>query len=126
MTTKGSQKRSPAPSGAPSVKMFLTAASLTAIIGGWAGFTVQQAHSADTEAYTETADTNQVAMDFPPMPTLVSPPGVTLVSLNPTVTPTPRVVNVGSSGGSSGNGSAHMPASDRTRQPATRTHSSRP
>jgi len=77
MSPTPKSKRSKSSSGAAGVKMLITAASLTAVIGGWASFTargagVQLPDQNDTE---EAADDNhRISVDLSPLPTLVSEP----------------------------------------------------
>lgn len=121
MTATNSPKRSGASTGAPGVKIFLTAASLTSIIGGWAGFTVRQSSLAQAEASSDT--TVQAELEFPPMPTLVSAPGIVATSATPVATPRPVIVG----SGSGGSGQPGLPPATirKPRAPTTRTRSSR-
>ena len=122
MTATSSPKRSGASTGGPGVKIFLTAASLTSIIGGWAGFTVQQSGLTQAEASSDT--TVQAELEFPPMPTLVSAPGAIATGVTPVATPRPVIVGSGS--GSGGRQPGLPPAAIRKpRAPTTRTRSSR-
>jgi len=121
MTTRNSSKRAGASVGAPGVKAFLTAASLTAILGGWAGFTAQQNDLLQPEPASDEA---QVVLEFPPLPTLVSGPG----AAGPGATPvaTPRPVSIGGAGSGSGQPGLPGPSVRSPRPPTTRTRSSRP
>ena len=122
MTTTSSPKRSGASAGAPGVKIFLTAASLTSIIGGWAGFTLQQSGVTQAEASSDT--TVQAELEFQPLPTLVSAPGATSVSATPVATP--RAVSIGGGSGGGNDQPGMLPTSVRKpRAPTARTRSSR-
>ena len=60
-----SSKRRTSKRSNTSVKVLISAASLTAVLGGWAGFSMNQSSS--------TSDAGLTAFGFPLLPTLVSP-----------------------------------------------------
>ncbi len=133
-------------SGAPGVKMLITAASLAATVGGWAMLSNIQGVSSTSTSTPEPAQlTAALSIKLPPLPTLVPPPDPKTLAINlqPAVVPSNyqpaaaaapvaapasqiaglRVVSAPDavSGGVSGGGSvAGAPA------PATTTHSSKP
>jgi len=77
MSPTPKSKRSKPSSGAAGVKMLITAASLTAVIGGWASFTARGAGAQlpENNDGEETIDDNhRLTVDLPPMPTLIPEP----------------------------------------------------
>lgn len=75
MSSKPNPKRSRSSSGAAGVKMLITAASLTAVIGGWASFTARGAQLPEQNDNKDAADDNhRLTVDLPLLPTLVSEP----------------------------------------------------
>ena len=68
-----------APGGAPGAKVLITAASLSAVIGGWAGFALSKPAPADASLPAETPA--QVAIELQPLPTLVPEPTASLASV---------------------------------------------
>jgi hypothetical protein len=94
MTTSHSLKRKSHPSGTPGAKMLITAASITAVIGGWAGFTLQQYQAGGSMQATTAAASGEVVMNLPPMPTLIpQPSGSTLTNPQVLAHSEPQIVN---------------------------------
>jgi hypothetical protein len=95
--------------------MLITATSLVAVVGGWAGFTIHQSYTSDQKDIKSSDDSSQVSLELPPLPTLVpepsSTPGhntaATIPGLAPVAAapvhglPVPTPVVVASSGGNS-------------------------
>jgi hypothetical protein len=131
----------PRPAAAPKnrygIKSLLATVSLTATLGGWAILAAERppAKSTQTADAAPRLDASaEVAVGFPPLPTLVPPLNASFSITQPTevVQPTPlpqptlrvahppaqRVVHVGG-GGNGGNGGSGGPA------PAAQTSSSR-
>ena len=75
MLPKHTPKRPAASSSVTGVKMLVTAASLAAVVGGWAGFTVHQSRSSAQNEVVVPDDPSQVSLELPPLPTLVPEPG---------------------------------------------------
>lgn len=74
MSTTSKPKRSKS-TGAAGAKMLITAASLTAVIGGWASFTAREAQLPEQSDLEEAADdNNQLSIDLAPLPTLIPEP----------------------------------------------------
>jgi hypothetical protein len=75
MTDNLKRKRN---SGSAGIKTLVTVASLTAVIGGWAGFTLKQSADAKAEASEDNTDdetnTSSFVYELPPIPTLVPEP----------------------------------------------------
>jgi hypothetical protein len=69
MQTKNSPKRPNPGATTTGVKFLITAASLTAVVGGWAAFSLKEP--------APTVTTEQAALVLPPLPTLVARPGYT-------------------------------------------------
>jgi hypothetical protein len=79
MSASPSSRKSGRSSNPNGVKMLVTAASVAAVVGGWAVFSVEQSKTANLASNSDTnnsadATTNQVALDLPPLPTLVPIP----------------------------------------------------
>ena len=124
--------------GGQSVKMLITTVSLASILGGWALLSAERTQaSKDTRTATlapRPTATADVALQLPPLPTLVPPPtGMPALPTQvavPTPIPLPtlrvvnqappqRVVHVGGGGGGGGGGGNSGPA------PAAQTGSSK-
>ena len=74
MTSRNPHKKS---GGAAHLKMVVTAASLTAVIGGWASLTFQQTWGAgaeEVETQIPPDEAEELAFDLAPLPTLVPEP----------------------------------------------------
>ena len=92
MTIKPSQKRPQAAGAASGAKMLVTAASLAALVGGWAGFTIQKSTEIETaqENGIEQASQNEMqsaSLVLPPLPTLIPEPGAAPSANLPTPSP---------------------------------------
>jgi hypothetical protein len=77
MSSKPNPKRSKSASGAAGVKMLITAASLTAVIGGWASFTARGAGAQLPEQNNNEEaidDNHRLTVDLSPLPTLIPEP----------------------------------------------------
>ncbi len=82
MSPAPSSKRAGSSNSIAGVKMLVTAASVTAVVGGWASYVIQQAKAYNQEsASTDVPDTtdisdesSQVMVQLPPLPTLVPVP----------------------------------------------------
>ena len=65
---------------APGVKLLVTAASFTAMLGGWVAFTLQQNPQAAAAGPVgddiQAASSMEVLIDLPPLPTLVPQPSL--------------------------------------------------
>jgi hypothetical protein len=79
MSASPSSRKSGRSGNTNGVKMLVTAASVAAVVGGWAVFSVEQANTAnlannsDPNSASDTTG-NQIALDLPPLPTLVPEP----------------------------------------------------
>ena len=63
------------PSGAPGIKILVTAASVAATVGGWALLTAKQAQAQSQSASAALPVTAPAAaLNLPPLPTIVPPP----------------------------------------------------
>ena len=83
MTNQTSPKnRAGRSSGTTGAKMLITAASIAAVIGGWAGFTIEQARSAAKESTEGASSTDQVSLELAPLPTLVPEPTSVIGSIS--------------------------------------------
>jgi hypothetical protein len=74
MTTRNPQKKS---GSAAHLKMVVTAASLTAVIGGWASLTFQQTWGAgaeEVETQIASDEAEELTYELEPLPTLVPEP----------------------------------------------------
>jgi hypothetical protein len=75
MTGKLPRKRN---SGSAGMKTLMTIASITAVIGGWAGFTLKESASAKPEAPEDVnedeTNTANFVYELPPIPTLIPEP----------------------------------------------------
>jgi hypothetical protein len=121
----------PAPKGRRSIKTLVATASLAATLGGWAMLAsdhepLNKALPTETLAPPRIEATSEVALGFPPLPTLLPPPtGFPSPAVQPTQsippTPTPlppptlrmvnvvppqKIVHVGGGGGNGGSGSS--------------------
>jgi hypothetical protein len=131
MATTSSKKRANENGG---IKTVISALSIAAVVGGWAGYTMQNNQQPDeqTVQYEEPqGDSNQVSLELAPIPTLVTAPNFQTSQAQgaPTAIPTalPNVsVGSASSGGSSGLPNGQVRVVRQPRQPATNTKSSRP
>jgi hypothetical protein len=128
-------------SGAPGIKMLITAASLAATVGGWAMLSNAES-AASSSAPGPAQSTTALSIKLAPLPTLVPPPDPKTIAINfqsavvpgsnqPVAAPAAaapsqiaglRVVNApaGVSGGSAGGSVTGAPA------PVTTTRSSKP
>ena len=91
MSPKHTPKRSAASSSTTGVKMLLTAASLAAVVGGWAGFTVHQSRTTAQNEVVLPDDPSQASLELLPLPTLVPEPspvaGLRNVAVVPGISP---------------------------------------
>ena len=139
MPANRSPKRSGASASATGAKMLVTAASLAAVVGGWAGFTIHQSNTAKQASNTAPYDPSQVSLELPPLPTLVPepspmpgfrtiaaiPPAGSVIATPVPGLPVPTPVVVASSGGNSGsNERAGKDEGQAKPDPVTDTHSS--
>jgi hypothetical protein len=74
MSASPSPKRSAPGSGSTGTKIFVTAASLATVVGGWAALALQQATLNTQKSGDVSEDASQVVLDLPPLPTLVPEP----------------------------------------------------
>lgn len=133
MATTSSSKRATENGG---IKTVISALSIAAVVGGWAGYTLQnnQQSTEQTVYYEEPqGEPNQISLELAPIPTLVSAPNFqssqAQATAIPTILPTalPNVsVGSASSGGGSGQSGGQTRVVRQPRQPSTNTNSSRP
>lgn len=69
-------------SGAPGVKLLITAASLVSTLGGWALISNNAATVSSTTTTTPTQPATARSIEFGPLPTLVPPPDPKTLILN--------------------------------------------
>jgi len=81
MTTPYSPKRKSHHSSAPGAKVLITAASIAAVLGGWAGLTIQHNQGGGSLQVTNATFPGEVLTNLPPLPTLIpQPSGLTVNS----------------------------------------------
>jgi hypothetical protein len=74
MSSSPSPKSSASAANSAGAKIFVTAASLATVVGGWAALSLQQS-AENTQASVEVPDdASQVVLNLPPLPTLVPEP----------------------------------------------------
>ncbi len=67
-------------SGAPGVKILITAASLAASLGGWAVFNYGEAGAVGAVSSQPAQQQSVVELNLPPLPTLVPPPAQSVLT----------------------------------------------
>jgi hypothetical protein len=80
---RATPSRRPAKNNTQAVKILITTASLTAIVGGWAFYTQQNAQGSPDTAAVDPAPAQMV--ELPPLPTLVPEPGQLTTQANAAV-----------------------------------------
>ena len=133
MSPLASSKPSRKKDGAAGAKMLVTAASIAAVISGWAAFTVSQSQAVgDSEIVTvdDESMSAEVAVILPPLPTLVPEIGgipTTGATFPTNVTPTPIAPPVGVSPGGKEPSTKTVKIANKPakRNPVTKTHSSK-
>ncbi len=74
MSSSPSPKRSSQASNSAGAKIFVTAASLATVVGGWATLSFQLSAQNAQKSVDIPDDASQVVLDLPPLPTLVPEP----------------------------------------------------
>ncbi len=74
MTTSNSPKRTAPASKSIGARMFITAASLATLVGGWAALALGQASQEAQKNPPASGDDFHLILDLPPLPTLVPEP----------------------------------------------------